>query len=901
MDQELTLHIVPHTHWDREWYFTLEEFRYRLIKLMDTLLRCMEDESITYFVLDGQTIALSDYLEIRPENRERLEKLIRNRRLIIGPWYTQPNTFMSGAEAQVRNLLRGKQDMSKYGAVMSNINYLPDQFGFNSQMPQLMAGFEMTHLVGARGLPKCSHTYIKWEGSDKTTVKVCVLPNSYNNANGFCDRTEQKIFSVFGETIMMPSLPDRLNLVLKEQERAIAPQLLALNGVDHMFPNTSMRQTLAKIEELHPEIKVIQSNFSIYIDAVEATLKQELITVTGEQRDPRENVILPASQSMRMDIKKYNRRMEDFLVRYVEPAICVMKSIGEENLPLALLKKAWEYMLENQAHDSLCCANSEPSYREIYTRFEKIEDIGREINNEIYQRFIRRICNLPQEAVLLINPTPEDRNEPITLDIIVSNNRNFAEPHLFYDGEEIPAYVQSVHTDMLLRFVPFSGRVGQLSVAVFKITIQPGIIPAMGYKLLEIKGGGLHDSPVCGIVKDLRQLENEYLKVTVNANATLDITDKRTNRTYREVHSFIDNGETGDGFQHIPPYRDRIAVSGGRDINISIVENNQETGILNISQSLSVPKDLSPDKLSRSDEYVNIDISSDVILRSGCSYVEFKTHINNKAKNHRLRVAFPTDIESLLGFAGQPFDIVERPIQPENVNHLEPGDYEPFVGYHPMHDFCGISDSKTGVTISGDGIMEYEILPMRNALCLTLIRATERIYCDVLATGSKFNIPQAQLLGENDFRYAFIPYSGSYDNSLKSVECFRYPIKSVQKDFLEEESMPDYKAPNEILPKTGGFVRVNGDFVISTFKPSEDGNGFILRLYNPVDHQELLKVIVDSSYDILVTELVRLDETSIEIITALDNVIEMMVESKKIISIKLVLKIRNQERSYETL
>ena len=185
MKEKVTLHIVPHTHWDREWYFTLEEFRYRLIKLMDTLLTCMEDNSIEYFVLDGQTIALSDYLTVRPENKARIKNLIQAGRLIIGPWYTQPNTFMSGAEAQVRNLLRGKRDILEYGAKCENINYLPDQFGFNSQTPQIMAGFGLEYLVGARGLPKNCDTFFHWEGSDGTTVGVCALVHSYNNANGF--------------------------------------------------------------------------------------------------------------------------------------------------------------------------------------------------------------------------------------------------------------------------------------------------------------------------------------------------------------------------------------------------------------------------------------------------------------------------------------------------------------------------------------------------------------------------------------------------------------------------------------------------------------------------------------------------------------------------------------------
>ena len=138
MAEAYTLHIVPHTHWDREWYFTLEEYRYRLVRLVDTLLRCLDEGSIEVFTFDGQTIAMEDYLAVRPEQRDKLRKYIAAGRILVGPWYTQPNTFMSGGEALVRNLLRGRADMAAWGGGMERINYLPDQFGFNAQLPQLI-------------------------------------------------------------------------------------------------------------------------------------------------------------------------------------------------------------------------------------------------------------------------------------------------------------------------------------------------------------------------------------------------------------------------------------------------------------------------------------------------------------------------------------------------------------------------------------------------------------------------------------------------------------------------------------------------------------------------------------------------------------------------------------------
>ena len=887
MDKRFTVHVVPHTHWDREWYFTLEEFRYRLVKLMDRLLDAMERGAIEYFQMDGQTIMLEDYLAVRPQNRERFHKLVKDGRLLIGPWYTQPNVFMSGAEAQVRNLLLGKKDMERWDAPANKVNYMPDMFGFPGQLPQMMEGFGLDHLIGARGMPKQCHTYLRWEGVDGTMVHVCALPGSYINACGISEREEQQIFSVFGEKIVLPSLPDRMQGVLWEKNRAIAPQILALNGVDHMYPNPHMLETIEKMREMYPDVDVEQSNFAKYIEAVQNTLTQEPVTITGEQRDGRELWVLTASQSTRMNIKKYNRKMEDMLERRVEPLMSLMKSLGETDLPEAELAMAWELILQNHAHDSLCCANSDPSYHEIYTRYEKADDIAREICNELEQRLIRRLTGYTQEAILVRNPTPVDRAETITLDILVSNHRDFAEPHVFCDGVEVPAHVISVKPDMVLRYVPFSGLVGQLSVAAFRLTIDPGTIPAMGWKLLEIKGGRQHDRAVSGLVTGQNTIENEHLKVEVCPDATLTVTDKATGKVYTGLNRFMDSGETGCGFIHAAPYNDHYAVSTGKNLDIAITQNNPLCGEITVSQDFVVPKGLAPDCLSRSAEKTDIHLVTKVILRPGQTYVELQTDVENTAKDHRLRVAFPSDTNTDEGFAGQPYDVISRPVQPEGVNHYGEGDWEPLVGFHPMHDICGIADGDRGVTIAGDGLMEYEILPMRNTVTLTLIRATDRLHVGVLGAGSKFKIHEAQLLGKQSFRYAFFPSAEGFASVMPAVERFRHPLVPVQKDFLEAECMPDYVPAPVDVPACTGFIRVDGKVVTTSLKPAENGDGMILRFYNPVAEATDVTVTLDPVWKLQAVSQVRLDETQDAPIAVSGNGFRVHVGGKKILSFRI--------------
>ncbi len=100
-EQKWQMMVVPQTHWDREWYLTFQQFRRQLVRLVDKLLEILEtDERYKYYCLDGQTVVLEDYLEIRPENRQRIADIVQEERLFVGPWYVLcPMSFWSAARS----------------------------------------------------------------------------------------------------------------------------------------------------------------------------------------------------------------------------------------------------------------------------------------------------------------------------------------------------------------------------------------------------------------------------------------------------------------------------------------------------------------------------------------------------------------------------------------------------------------------------------------------------------------------------------------------------------------------------------------------------------------------------------------------------------------------------------
>lgn len=176
------VHVVPHMHWDREWYFSTEESRILLVNNLEEIMHRLEtDTDYPYYVLDGQTSILEDYLAVKQENRERIKRLVQANKLIVGPWYTQTDEMIVGGESIVRNLLYGIKDSREFGPHME-IGYLPDSFGQSAQMPMILNGFGITRSIFWRGTPErhgTDKTEFYWTSDDGSKVLVQLMPLGY--------------------------------------------------------------------------------------------------------------------------------------------------------------------------------------------------------------------------------------------------------------------------------------------------------------------------------------------------------------------------------------------------------------------------------------------------------------------------------------------------------------------------------------------------------------------------------------------------------------------------------------------------------------------------------------------------------------------------------------------------
>ncbi|MCE5323842.1 glycosyl hydrolase-related protein [bacterium] len=874
-DKKYTAHVVSHTHWDREWYRTFQQFRMRLVEMTDYLIDLMESNpDYKYFVFDGQTIVLEDYLEIRPENEKRLRALIERGRILIGPWYNQPDEFLVSGECMIRNLLRGKQLCDEYGNYMA-VGHVPDAFGHISQLPQILRGFGIDSAVLLRGITTDQvDAEFNWQGADGSEVLAVKLPdnNSYSNFLYRLIETLKHDDKPIDEKQTLGELKALLQDCI--DERPTTDQLLFMDGVDHIFPQYKTPDIIKLANYKMDDLELVHSTLPAFVEAVKSQ-KPELKTYAGElrwsNRKWRLQSVLTHVMSSRVHLKQANHACEALLEKYVEPLCSWAWTLGAE-YPKSYIDLAWKYLLQNSPHDSICGCSIDQVHKEMVHRYEQATQIGEPLVKKSMSYITDKIGSTAGNSdrtfvAVVFNTLGHKRSEVVEADVYIPTEWFLGGLKITdSDGKETPSALLKTSTPWLIEQTRHDIPDGP-SLRKCKVAFVVNDVPSVGYKAYKIEVTDTPNRQAATMLLGPDTAENEYLSVTVSSDGTLYMLDKQTDAAYTTCLIFEDGADVGDGYNYVKPKNDKVITSLGAKCRVSIAENNAVRVVFEIETDLELPTCIDSTREGRSDEDVTCKLRTFVTLAAGSKRVDMKTIFDNKAKDHRLRVLFPTGIPATVSHAEQAFDVVERNISVPVCTDWK----EPLPTTHPQKSFVDISGAGVGFTLINKGLPEYEVKDDEaRTMALTLLRAVGS------GVGGAELQTDGQMVGEHTFEYAIYPHAGDWQEAKSWIQAHEFNTPLI---------IGQTGVHNGDLPMEKSFVDNSDDrFVLSAIKKAESDDSLIIRGYNTSTEKMSVNLGVECAHK---AEKTDLPENSIGAADLNSGVISSEVGLKKIAVFKV--------------
>ncbi|CDT95103.1 Putative sugar hydrolase [Vibrio coralliirubri] len=823
------VHITPHMHWDREWYFTTEESRILLVNNMEEIMNRLEsDPEYKYYVLDGQTAVLEDYFAIKPENTERVKALVEAGKLIIGPWYSQTDTMQVSGESIVRNMMYGIRDCMKFGDAMK-IGYLPDSFSMSSQLPMIYNGFDITRAMFWRGCSErhgTNKTEFLWQSNDGSEVTAQVLPLGYAIGK-YLPQDEE-------------GLRARLDKYFPVLEKpSVTKDILLPNGHDQMPIQKDIFEVMDKLREIYPDREFSMSRYEEVFEKVEAA-RDQLDTIKGEFNDGKYMRVHRTISSTRMDIKLIHAEIENKIVNILEPLASIAWTLGFE-YHHGLIEKMWKESMKNHAHDSIGCCCSDKVHAEILNRYILADDMATNLIH-FYKRKI--VDHMPDregcDKLAMFNLSPYEREEVVNTTItiraqefsIFDENDNPVE-YFIQDKRQIdPGKVdrQIVHYGNYDPFMEFDIQIKRT-------------VPAMGFTTLHIQGNEK------GAVKVAEQkdylLENEYYRINVNDNGTLTIFDKETEQVFDQVLRLEDGSDDGDEYDYSPSRQEWLLYSDEFPVETSIDHQGFQS-VANIAFRMNVPANLT-EREERMGQNGFVEAQCQVVLKQGSRRIEVRMELDNQADDHRVRVLVPTPFVSETVVADNQFGCITRPTNDPAMAVWEEEKWkEAPVPVYQLMNFAALENGKAGMAIMSNGLREFEVIASqgdenRDTFALTLFRGIGVLGKEELLlrpgrpSGIKIPTPDSQVRGKLVCEFTLCGFSGNHidanimtqaRDNVTQIECYNKIPYNAMKLNVGEQNLP---MSFSLLSKQQSGA------VLSVLKKAEDEDALIMRVYNPAE------------------------------------------------------------------
>ncbi len=862
-----SIHLVPHTHWDREWYRPFQSFRMQLVDLVDRVLEMLEADPDFAFTLDGQLATIDDYLEIRPEHTERLRHHVASGRLAIGPWQVLMDEFLVSGETLVRNLEMGWARALDFGEPM-HVGYLPDMFGHVAQMPQILRRAGVSDAVVWRGVPSAVDRHaFRWESPDGSWVRAEYLPSGYGNAAG------------------MFAVPDRLDAAAARFLDWARPwfgddPVLAMYGTDHTAPVPELAALVSRLNEVHEASNMRIATLGQYVTQAQALTENDPCW-RGEMRSGARANVLMGVASARIDIKQAAGRAETMLERYAEPMSAL--HLPAERWPAPFLSLAWRKVIENSAHDSICGCSVDPVVRQVLVRFAEAEQIAGGLARRAAAALAAAV---PRGAVTVINPSPTPRTGLVEAELLVPENwssvalelpdgRRIAtqelarkEPILFDGtlfGREVDDLFRRFHGrevfDHAWNGYRIDGRTMTLEVDTdpdpvwldvdglradvtatlraapdeqwrIRIVARPRRTlaasvpaPALGWTAVRAVEGSEQALNPVQVAADRRSMTNGLLTVWIRADGSLRLETAHGVVT-DGVGRIMDGGDFGDSYNYGPPTSD-VLVDTPASVGVEAGLAGPIRGQLTVRRRFSWPAGVTADGSARTAEVEATEVAMDVELRADEPFVRIGVAFTNHSDDHRVRFHAPLPRPADASHAEGQFAVVERGMIGEGGYREEP------LATYPAHGWVDAG----GLALLLGHLAEYELTDAPDAasgreLALTLLRSIGLISRNDNPfrqdpAGPEIAIPEAQMRGRWRIDFALFPHAGDWlDGGVAAAaEAYRHAFLAAPGAAVADAAWPPEHAGDDGL-------RLEGDGVTLSSLRRRDGGWIEARIVN---------------------------------------------------------------------
>ena len=885
--QQVVAVVVPHTHWDREWYAPFETMRFELVQFLDELVDVLEQEpELPAFLLDGQAVMLEDYLEVRRGQRARVGALVAAGRLRPGPFYVQPDEFHTSGEALVRNLLVGIAASRELGWVVRE-GYLPDTFGHVHQLPQVLQGFGIGTFYAMRGFGEDldeTGSQFWWQAPDGSRVLVEWLTESYSNA-AIVTADPATMSLRHGVLVGYDSLPELLDRL---SDRSATGALLLLNGGDHLRVQRDLPQLVGALDAGVPEhvrLGGLEEFAALVADRPPPTR-----VVEGELRYGARHDVFDGIGSTRTPLKALNERTEAHLTGVAE-RLDALATVVDGRSSADSLRYAWRELLKNYAHDSICGCSVDAVHEEMTVRFAKVGQVSRAVAEDALGRLAHAAVPAQEPgvvAIAVVNPSAFPRSGQVEAEVVFDLTAPLGQRHFGYlpvEGLHPEAYAL---VDDAGRRIPFE------VVAAEEVTVADALnrrkellrdrirflardVPALGaaaYRLVPAPDQE-PPAPAAGVRRGERSLQNDALHVEVEADGTLTLTDLVTGRRFDGLLELLDDGDAGDEYGSGPLPDDRPLSS--RDLPWT-VEPGPDAHSLAARAVLVVPAALGPGRAARSVERVELPLQLTVRLLPGADRVDVSVALTNTARDHRLRLRLPTGTGARTVLAESAYGVLRRDLAAPAVQ----GWQEQPSGALAMRRFVAVEDDAAGLQVLAEGLHEHSG-PAPGVLDVTLLRAVgwlARLDHPLRPhkVGPQLRTPGAQCLGPQEFRLALRPYAAPahLGELYRAAEEFSVPLqgRAVQE---VSRGAPGAAYGLEVGP---------ADVVVTAVKTAEDREGVVVRVFSSAS--EPVTAQLRPGFPVAAAERCTLEETGPEPLRpAADGTLSLPLAPGQIATVRL--------------